>query len=429
MQNRRCPFCRSDSSRTIGTRVDVWAKCLNCRSVFRDITPARFQQIHDEAFQDRTHIDSTRAFVGDKPLRAVWDSLSLPGGSVLEIGPGSAHLLAAARQAGCSVEAVESSAVHRKYITDQWGIDSVYATIDGVPAGRTFDTVVAINVFEHIYDIADFLSAVREVLAPGGTFFLSTPNAVSLEATALGVWWSMCKVHDHVAFPSSAGLAVAARESGLRVGRIWSAGLPFEFPVSALVAGRDRMRAARGVGEPAQTAEPARSPSGPPAPPAPEVGRVGPAAKAALTRFYSVAASLDPAYRVLGSLGRAGCVKARLTRLAGRPPPQPRSRQTRQATFFLMIRAGLPATATFSGTSATTTLPAPTTAPAPIDAPRMVAPQPIQAQRPRVTGLARGCGTPSTMSSWRLPSSMFTFQETAQDCAMLMRSKQVTAAL
>jgi transposase-like protein len=50
MNGRRCPFCHSDSSRVVGIRVDSWAKCQNCRSVFRDITPARFQQIHDEAF-------------------------------------------------------------------------------------------------------------------------------------------------------------------------------------------------------------------------------------------------------------------------------------------------------------------------------------------------------------------------------------------
>jgi hypothetical protein len=50
MNGRRCPFCHSDSSRVVGIRVDSWAKCQNCRSVFRDITPARVQQIHDEAF-------------------------------------------------------------------------------------------------------------------------------------------------------------------------------------------------------------------------------------------------------------------------------------------------------------------------------------------------------------------------------------------
>jgi len=290
--------------------VDVWVKCRNCRSVFRDITPARFQQIHDEAFQDSAHIESTRAFAGEQPLRALWDLLALPGGSVLEIGPGSGHLLAAARQAGCSVEAVESSAVHRDYIRDAWGIDPVYATMDEIPIDRTFDTIVAINVFEHVYDIAAFLHAVRKALAPGGTFFLSTPNATSLEASVLGTWWSMCKVHDHVSFPSSAGLAVAARESGLRIGRIWSTGLPFEFGVSALTAARDRVRARRGIGKPAEAAR-ARAQALAPAGQAPEGGSVNPAA---LARFYSIAAPFDPAYRVLGALGRAGTVKARLIR-------------------------------------------------------------------------------------------------------------------
>lgn len=314
MPARRCPFCRSNVSRPIGTRVDVWAKCLNCRSVFRDITPARFQELHDEAFQDSTHIDSTRAFAGDEPLRAVWDALSLPGNSVLEIGPGSGHLLAAARQAGCTVQAVESSAVHREYIRDAWGIDSVCATMDEIPAGRTFETIVAINVFEHVYDIAAFLRSVRAMLAPGGTFFLSSPNAVSLEATVLGTWWSMCKVHDHVSFPSSAGLAAAARDNGLGVGRIWSAGLPFEFPVSALVAARDRLREGRAVGGPGP------SPAAGPASTRARAGRAQPgggmnaAAKAALGRFYSMARPFDPAYRALAALGRAGCVQARLIR-------------------------------------------------------------------------------------------------------------------
>jgi hypothetical protein len=43
----------------------------------------------------------------------------------------------------------------------------------------------------------------------------------------------MCNVHDHVSFPSPAGLAAAARASGLRLERVWSTGHPFEFPVSA----------------------------------------------------------------------------------------------------------------------------------------------------------------------------------------------------
>src|ERR1700722_298125 len=246
MHNRKCPFCRSDSFRTVGIRVDEWVRCLNCRSIFRDVTPARAQQIHDEAFQDSEFIDAMLAAAGTEPLHARWNRLELPVGSVLEIGPGTGHMLAAAKQAGCSVEGVESSKVHRDYIRDTWGIEAIYPTMDEIPQDRTFDTIVCINVFEHVYDVLDFLRAVRKVLAPGGTFFIATPNAISLEATLLGTWWSMCKVPDHFCFPSSAGLTTAARECGLQVGQTWTAGLPFEFPVSVLVAARDRIRARRG---------------------------------------------------------------------------------------------------------------------------------------------------------------------------------------
>jgi len=275
--------------------------------VFRDITQAKFQQIHCEAFQDREFIEASITLTGRGPSSSLWDALSLSGTSVLEIGPGSGHLLAAAHKAGCSVEAVESSEVHRNYIRDTWGISALYSTMDEIPDNRTFDAIVAINVFEHIYDIGSFLRAIRKNLAPGGTFFLSTPNAVSLEATVLGSWWSMCKVHDHVSFPSAAGLAIAAGASGLCVERVWSSGLPFEFPVSALTAVRDRSRTRRGIGKatgdgqaqvPAETIR---------------AGTVNPATKATLARFYSVAAPFDPTSRLLGALGRAGSIKARFT--------------------------------------------------------------------------------------------------------------------
>jgi SAM-dependent methyltransferase len=308
MYSRRCPFCHSDSSRLVGTRVDIWVKCRNCRSVFRDVTPARFQQIHDEAFQDGEYLESSVALTGRRASSALWEALSLPGTSVLEIGPGSGHLLAAAQQAGCSVAAVESSKVHRDYIRDTWGIESLYATIDEIPDDRAYAAIVAINVFEHIYDVTDFLRVIKKALAPGGTFFLSTPNGLSLEATVLGSWWPMCKVHDHVSFPSPAGVSMAARASGLRVERVWSSGLPFEFPVSALTAARDRSRERRGAGK-ARGGGQVQTPAA-----AAGAGSLSPAAKAALARFYTAAGPFDPTSRLLSRLGRAASVKARLTR-------------------------------------------------------------------------------------------------------------------
>ena len=201
MRHRPCPFCFSESSSIFGPRGGMWVRCRSCRSVFRDITVDKFEQLHGEAFQDTRYVDSLVAAHGLEVASRRWDQLSLPGTSLLEIGPGTGHLLAAAHKAGRSVTAVESSEVHRKFIHDTWGIHSLYADIAAVPHGPSFNAVVAINVLEHIYDITNFLRSITKVLAPNGVLFVSTVNAVSMEATLLRNWWSMCKEHDHVPFP------------------------------------------------------------------------------------------------------------------------------------------------------------------------------------------------------------------------------------
>ena len=279
--------------------------------MFRDITADKFGQLHGEAFQDTRYVDSLVAAHGLEAASRRWESLSLPGTSLLEIGPGTGHLLAAAQKVGRSVTAVESSEVHRKFIHDTWGIHSLYPDIAAVPPGLSFDAVVAINVLEHIYDIVGFLRSVTKVLAPNGALFVSTVNAISMEATLLRNWWSMCKEHDHVSFPSPDGLMRAAQAIGLRTERMWSSELPFELPVSALVAARDWARARRGLSGAGSDGHVAGSPA----------EGFNPASQARLVRFYSISSRFDPTSRLLGALGRAATVKVRL-----RPVEHARSR-------------------------------------------------------------------------------------------------------
>jgi hypothetical protein len=115
----------------------------------------------------------------------------------------------------------------------------------------------------------------------------------------------MCKEHDHVSFPSPDGIARAVRASDLRAERVWSTELPFEFPISALVTARDWAQARRGPSD-------AES-SGLSAEGAVEGTDVS---MARLARFYSISARFDPTSRLLGALGRAATVKARLRPVA-----------------------------------------------------------------------------------------------------------------
>lgn len=304
MKHRPCPFCANESSTILGARGGVWVRCRNCRSLFQDITAEKFDELHSEAWQDTHFVDSIVATVGPEPDRGRWNELSLSGTSVLEIGPGTGHLLAAAHEAGCAVAAVESSKVHRTFIQDTWGIHTLFSDITAVPDDTKFDAIVALNVLEHVYDIISFLHSTRKLLAPRGVLYVSTSNAISLEASLLRNWWAMCKEHDHVSFPSPNGMAIAAQATGLRPERVWSSELPFEFPISALVAARDWARARRvpsGAANRGHITESAAQDA-------------DTAQKVRVARFCSVSAPFDPTSRLLGRLGRAATVKARLRR-------------------------------------------------------------------------------------------------------------------
>lgn len=305
---RECPFCGSGNRQRFGSRLGAeFIRCRSCRSIYRDITIEEFDRVHEDAFEEGDFLERILAGYGREPDVKAWDRLALPGSSVLEIGPGAGHLLAGAAARQRTVFAVETSARHREFLRESWGIERLFASMASLPTDLRVETIVAINVLEHVYDIGPFLASIREHLVPGGVAFLSTPNAEALVCSLMRTMWSMFKQPDHVSFPSRVGLRTAASKASLVGDRIWSGEMAFETPVGLGVAGRDlwKERHAVEVGT-AQVV----GPSGAPRAPA-TTGR-GSRALADLNR--SRAARYEPTSVVLARLGRAGTVKAVLRR-------------------------------------------------------------------------------------------------------------------
>jgi protein-L-isoaspartate O-methyltransferase len=83
------------------------------------------------------------------------------------------------------------------------------------PAGEPFDTVVLLDVLEHIEDDAALLARLRARLGPGGHLILKVPAMPSLYSPmdeAIGHWRRYDK----------SGLTEVISRSGLEVVRIWS---------------------------------------------------------------------------------------------------------------------------------------------------------------------------------------------------------------
>ena len=308
MTARGCPCCDAPDGRLFGRRLGAtFLRCPRCRSIFRDLSIEQFDALHATAFEDSEFAKRVELFQGQGPDRATWAEVTAALGDarhVLEIGPGTGHLLAAARDAGCDVLGVETSTFHRELMRRLWGLETV-SGFEGIPAGRRFDTAVAINVYEHVYDVVGFLRAVAAVLTPGGRLFVSTCNADAFIARLCGTRWAMFKQVDHVSFPSRDGLRISAERAGLRATRIWTHELPFETPIGLMVAARDSWRESRSG--PTEPSPPTAAP-GDPAP-----GQDPGLARRGLRIAYRLR-TIDPTTPLVSWMGGAATVKGVLQR-------------------------------------------------------------------------------------------------------------------
>jgi SAM-dependent methyltransferase len=294
-----CPFCGHTEVRRWGHRPEgQFLRCAACGSIHKELDETAFARLHAQAFQDDAFLGRFTPGTGKAtPDLRTWDRLfgHLPPGRLLEIGPGSGHLLAAAKTRGWEVRAVETSHHHRDWIRETWGL-TVHAELDELPGDFQADLIVMINVLEHVRTPASLLDRLRRVAAPSGRLFLSLPNARSSVATLAGVWWAMFKPLDHVSIPSRKGLQALGPRSGWQVQRIWSTELPLETPMGWAVALRDYGRARRAT----------------PAPAAPPITATTSSSREPrlLRLVRQFPPSLEPLAWAMGLLGRAATLKA-----------------------------------------------------------------------------------------------------------------------
>lgn len=107
-------------------------------------------------------------------------------GRVLEVGAGTGHIAEQLLQqtALCSLTAIEPMAAHAALCRARLpSLELIEGTIDDLPAGEAVDTVVSVNVLEHIRDDARELRSYRRLLAArAGHLCLCVPARAELYA-------------------------------------------------------------------------------------------------------------------------------------------------------------------------------------------------------------------------------------------------------
>ncbi|HTR44359.1 MAG TPA: class I SAM-dependent methyltransferase [Thermodesulfovibrionales bacterium] len=183
----------------------------------------------DYLFQGKSLRITFRGFLTEMRKRGI------AGGKLLEVGSGYGFFLAEAadffpQQYGAELS--EEGGSHARKIS---GAPIHVGGLGSLPAHwKDFDTVVAINVIEHIYAPLDFLAAVRPRMKEDGTLVVATPNIGSLWYALMKKRWPSFKIPEHVAFYTKATLTRLLERAGFSAIRE----IPFlhAFPLGLIAA-------------------------------------------------------------------------------------------------------------------------------------------------------------------------------------------------
>jgi SAM-dependent methyltransferase len=138
---------------------------------------------------------------------------------VLDIGCGFGESLGYHRARGCSAKGVEADRNILR-VAERHGLDVDVGLFDPRnydPA--SFDVVTLDQVIEHVASPSALLVGIRQVLRPGGTLIVSTPNSESWGAAVFGRRWIHWHAPYHLQFFSRRSMSKLAEQAGFQIER------------------------------------------------------------------------------------------------------------------------------------------------------------------------------------------------------------------
>ena len=187
-----CPVC-GHTNRTFFLHrygLDVYT-CDRCSHGFTSPRPT-FETASQLYSQDRTaseiytspmqvEIDEVKALYGLELLRQ--SGIDTPD-RILDFGCGSGTFLKTALREGWkSCVGIDANPRYKESSKDGNGLRFIYSTfehLDSQILGEEFDAITMWNVLEHLYDLPDILSALKNKLKTNGLLLIMVPNLKSL---------------------------------------------------------------------------------------------------------------------------------------------------------------------------------------------------------------------------------------------------------
>jgi len=212
-------------------------RCGGCGQLLSSASAARYSetmaQFDDSAFNLTTgRAQARRDTVARKRLTRLAALLGrLPRDIRLcDVGCSRGQFVAAAIADGFSAEGVEPAPQIAQAARDAGLPVRTGLLEDQQYSDASFDALTLFEVVEHLRAPLPLLAECRRVLKPGGILLISTGNAESWTAAAMGARWDyfdMARDGGHISFFNPRSMALLAANAGFGVARIDTARVKF----------------------------------------------------------------------------------------------------------------------------------------------------------------------------------------------------------
>ena len=187
-----CPVCGGAEAHFFLDRMGMsYWRCTSCSHIYANpvVKPEEAGKVYAD--------DQTAFTIYTQPMQKdtdrikyrygvdLMDAIGLPGrGRIMDIGCGAGVFLQVAHEAGWPhCVGVDANAAYSDTYQETEGVQFVKGTfesLDRETLGAPYDAISMWSALEHIYDPARFVASLRNVLKPGGLFFVLVPNVTSL---------------------------------------------------------------------------------------------------------------------------------------------------------------------------------------------------------------------------------------------------------
>ena len=242
-----CPVCDSDQREFPFRLYDPYsvARCTSCG--FYYLYPRVIEGEMQEAYRWPTYYEGGSCGYADtsypaqeSALRATFKRLlhnladrRLTGGTLLEVGCGYGYLLDEARTYFDRRIGTEFSPEGAE-IARATGAEVFVGGIEQISEKRKFDTVVAVQVIEHVYEPLTFVKQLANHTQPGGHVIIVTPDIGGALRRAMGRHWPSFKAPEHVGYFDFRTLSRLMGKAGLS--DIHELPYPHAFPLGLITA-------------------------------------------------------------------------------------------------------------------------------------------------------------------------------------------------